>query len=70
MRQPSYEIDRLSDNSEYRDIPRKDMPPMNLKIRRTLVVVEERREEAGRAANLSLRRVAAVAVIENPYAGR
>jgi hypothetical protein len=43
---------------------------MNLKIRRTLVVVEERREEAGRAANLSLRRVAAVAVIENPYAGR
>jgi hypothetical protein len=70
VRQPSYEIDRLSDNSEYRDIPRKDMPPMNLKIRRTLVVVEERREEAGRAANLSLRRVAAVAVIENPYAGR
>jgi hypothetical protein len=41
---------------------------MNIKIRRTFVVVEERREEAGRAANLPLRRVAAVAVVENPYA--
>jgi hypothetical protein len=43
---------------------------MNIKIRRTLVVIEERREEAGRPANLPLRRVAAVAVVENPYAGR
>jgi hypothetical protein len=43
---------------------------MNIKIRRTLVVIEERREEAGRAADLPLRRVAAVAVVENPYARR
>jgi hypothetical protein len=43
---------------------------VNIKIRRTLVIVEERREEAGRAANLPLRRVAAIAVVENPYAGR
>jgi hypothetical protein len=43
---------------------------MNINIRRTFVVVEERREEAGRPANLPLRRVAAVAVVENPYAGR
>jgi hypothetical protein len=43
---------------------------MNITIRRTLVVIEERREEAGRPANVALRRVAAVAVVENPYAGR
>ncbi len=43
---------------------------MNIKIRRTFVLIEERREEAGRAANQPLRRVAAVAVVENPYAGR
>ena len=43
---------------------------MNIKIRRTFVMIEERREEAGRAANLPLRRVAAVAVVENPYTGR
>ena len=43
---------------------------MHIKIRRTFVVVEERREEAGRVSNLPLRKVAAVAVVENPYAGR
>jgi hypothetical protein len=32
--------------------------------------VEERFEEAGRPADQRLRRVAAVAVVENPYAGR
>jgi hypothetical protein len=42
---------------------------MNIKIRRTFAIVEERREEAGRLANMPLRRVAAVAVVENPYAG-
>jgi hypothetical protein len=43
---------------------------MTITIRRTLVIVEERREEAGRATNMPLRRVAAVAVVENPYAKR
>ena len=43
---------------------------MNIKIRRSFVIVEERREEAGRIAPQPLRRVAAVAVVENPYAGR
>jgi hypothetical protein len=43
---------------------------VNIKIRRTFVVVEERREEAGKAAETPLRRVAAIAVVENPYAGR
>ena len=43
---------------------------MHIKIRRTFLVIEERREEAGRVSNLALRRVAAVAVVENPYAGR
>jgi hypothetical protein len=33
-------------------------------------MVEERHEEAGRSAAHPLRRVAAVAVVENPYAGR
>jgi hypothetical protein len=43
---------------------------MLISVRRTFVVVEERREEAGRVSNLPLRKVAAVAVVENPYAGR
>jgi hypothetical protein len=43
---------------------------VNLKIRRHLVIVEERREEAGRAANRPLRRVAAIAIVENPCTGR
>jgi hypothetical protein len=43
---------------------------VNIKIRRTYAIVEERHEEAGRAAAHPLRRVAAVAIVENPYAGR
>jgi hypothetical protein len=43
---------------------------VNIKIRRSFVIVEERKEEAGRIADQPLRRVAAVAVVENPYAGR
>jgi hypothetical protein len=43
---------------------------MNITIRRSFVIVEERREEAGRIAARPLRRVAAVTVVENPYAGR
>jgi hypothetical protein len=43
---------------------------MNIRIRRSFVIVEERREEAGRPAAQPLRRVAAVAVVENPCAGR
>lgn len=43
---------------------------MSIEIRRTQLIVEERWEEAGRLANMPLRRVAAVAVVRNPYAGR
>ena len=43
---------------------------MYIKIRRSFVIVEERNEEAGRIAKQPLRRVAAVVVVENPYAGR
>lgn len=43
---------------------------MKLTIRRTFTIVEERRIEAGRAADIPLRKVAAVIVLENPFAGR
>jgi hypothetical protein len=43
---------------------------MHIKIRRELVIVDERTEEAGRVAEVPLRRVAAVLLVENPYAGR
>jgi hypothetical protein len=43
---------------------------MTLKIRRTFVITEQRYEEAARAADVPLHRVAAVAVVENPCAGR
>ncbi len=43
---------------------------MKLKIRRTYAFVETRSTEADREAAVPLRKVAAVAVIENPYAGR
>jgi len=43
---------------------------MKLKIRRTHTLVENRSSEAGRVAAATLRKVAAVLVIENPYAGR
>ena len=43
---------------------------MKIVIRRTHVFIEERREDAGQVADVPLRRVAAVAVVQNPYAGR
>lgn len=43
---------------------------MRLKIRRTFSIVEERHVEAGKDTNMPLRKVAAVAVLENPCAGR
>jgi hypothetical protein len=64
-------IDRLPDNSQIGAIAHLPGPKsVNIKIRRTFVMVEERREEAGKVAETPLRRVAAVAVVENPYAGR
>jgi len=63
----------------YRPIPPTEGPPpepsaedaaLIIAIRRHFVFVEERREEAGRTATKPLRRVAAVAVVGNPYAGR
>lgn len=43
---------------------------VRITIRRSFTIVEERNEEAGRRAERPLRRVAAVAIVENPYAGR
>jgi hypothetical protein len=43
---------------------------MKLKIRRSYTIVENRLSEAGKAADSPLRKVAAVLVVENPYAGR
>ena len=43
---------------------------MELKVRRTFCIVEERAIEAGKVADPPLRKVAAVSVLENPYAGR
>jgi Amino acid synthesis len=43
---------------------------MELKIRRTFVMVADKHEEAGLRATTVLRKVAAVAVVENPFAGR
>lgn len=43
---------------------------MELKVRRTWTVVEERFVDAGRDADIPLRKVAVVTVIENPYLGR
>jgi hypothetical protein len=43
---------------------------MQLKVRRTTVVLDERREEAGRIAAAPLRKLAVVAVLENPMLGR
>ena len=43
---------------------------MEIQVRRTYTFVENRRIEAGRLAETPLRKVAAVAVVENPYAGR
>lgn len=43
---------------------------VRITIRRSFAIVEERNVEAGRPAERPLRRVAAVAIVENPYAGR
>jgi hypothetical protein len=43
---------------------------VDIRVRRTYAITEERQEEAGRAAANPLRRVAAIAIVENPYAGR
>ncbi len=43
---------------------------MELKIRRRFTIVEERAIEAGKVAETPLRKVAAVCVLENPYAGK
>ena len=43
---------------------------MKAKIRKIVTIVEETRFEMGRAVEPPTRRAAAVAVIENPYAGR
>ena len=43
---------------------------MKLKIRRSHIFVENRYAEAGQKAGTPLRKVAAVLVVENPYAGR
>ena len=41
-----------------------------MKIRKLLTVVEEIQEDGGRRLEKPLRKVAAVAVIDNPFAGR
>jgi hypothetical protein len=43
---------------------------VKLRVRRTLTFVDELAEEAGRVAGEPLRKVAAVAIVENPFAGR
>jgi len=43
---------------------------MKLKISRTYTYVENRTAEGDKAAGVPLRKVAAVVVVENPYAGR
>jgi hypothetical protein len=43
---------------------------MKAKIRKTSVIVEETRKEMGRDVTPPTRKAAAIAVIENPYAGR
>ena len=43
---------------------------MNVKIRKLLTFVDETLIEAGRMVDLPVRRAAALAVIENPFAGR
>jgi hypothetical protein len=43
---------------------------MSIAIRKLITVVEETRTEQGRAVTPPVRRAAAIAVIENPFAGR
>jgi len=43
---------------------------MHLMVRRTFVISEDRLQDSGRVSKMPLHRVAAIAVVENPYAGR
>ncbi|WP_295850470.1 amino acid synthesis family protein [Tardiphaga sp.] len=43
---------------------------MNLNIRRTWSMVEDKNEHAGRKVAVPIRKVAVIAVLENPYAGK
>lgn len=43
---------------------------MNIDIRRSFVILEERNELAGRVAKQPLRRAAGIAIVANPFAGR
>jgi hypothetical protein len=45
-------------------------PALSPRIRKLLTVVEETREEMGRPVDPPTRRAAAIAVIQNPFAGR
>lgn len=42
----------------------------NIKIRKTLLIVEDTHREVGQEVRPALRKVAAIAVVENPFAGR
>lgn len=42
---------------------------MQLAVRRTALILDERREEAGRIADTSLRKLAVVTIIQNPMLG-
>lgn len=42
----------------------------NIKIRKTLLIVEDTHREVGQEVHPALRKVAAIAVVENPFAGR
>jgi hypothetical protein len=43
---------------------------MSLKVRRTVTIVERHLYDAGRRADVPLQKVAEIAILENPYAGR
>ena len=43
---------------------------MNIRIRSFHTLIEHKLEEAGRPGDMPLRKVAACAIVENPYAGR
>src|SRR5690606_35971163 len=42
---------------------------MQLKVRRTTLILDEKREEAGRIADTPLRKLAVITVVENPLLG-
>jgi hypothetical protein len=43
-----------------------EIDEMRLNVRRTTLVIEEKREDAGRVAEVPLRRIAVVSVLQNP----